>query len=388
MPRTPSMTVAEAEAAIGPASQLIVDGPKRALLRKWAVAKFKGVAGYDSHIIYRMTAVDLANLYAAYGLGGTGVMPTPVVPVAPAIPAPAPTAKQHDAAEQFTRLIQQMANGSLVNETQVREIAANVVADALSNFTPEPTVSRLIVQTPTATNVIDGIVHEATPKVIRVAALGHPIMLVGPAGCGKTHIAGNVAVALGLPLYITSTVLDTHELMGFVDGYGKYHTTAFRHAFEHGGIWVADEIDAWDAAALLAANSALANGLATFPDSDTPVHRHANFRVIATANTYGHGADRVYVGRNELDAASTDRFCIIEVDYDVRLELAVCGGNVDWMNRVQSIRASVRAKGIRHVVSTRAIIMGSQALSVGFDQEEVETMYVFKGMSKADRAKI
>jgi hypothetical protein len=139
---------------------------------------------------------------------------------------------------------------------------------------------------------------------------------------------------------------------------------------------------------LLAANSALANGLATFPDSDTPVHRHANFRVIATANTYGHGADRVYVGRNELDAASTDRFCIIEVDYDTRLELAVCGGNIDWMNRVQSIRASVRAKGIRHVVSTRAIIMGSQALSVGFDQEEVETMYVFKGMSKSDRAKL
>jgi cobaltochelatase CobS len=191
-----------------------------------------------------------------------------------------------------------------------------------------------------------------------------------------------------LPFYITSTVIDTHELMGFVDGHGVYHRTPFREAYENGGVWVADEIDAWDAAALLTANSALANGIATFPDSHTPVKRHPDFRMIATANTFGHGADRVYIGRNELDAASLDRFAVIAIDYDTTLEQALSNGNPLWLNRVWQVREQVQSRNIRHVVSTRAIINGSIALSVGIPQREVEEMYLFKGMSKSDREKI
>jgi len=176
--------------------------------------------------------------------------------------------------------------------------------------------------------------HYRTPLVLRTVSLGHAVMLVGPAGCGKTTIGEHVAEMLDLMFYITGTVNDTHELMGFVDGHGHYHATPFRAAFEHGGVWVADEIDAWDAPALLAANSALANGYATFPDVQTPVRRHTDFRMVATANTFGTGADRVYVGRNELDAASLDRFAVIDVDYDLDLERMFAGPNDRWLERV------------------------------------------------------
>lgn len=230
--------------------------------------------------------------------------------------------------------------------------------------------------------------HSATKEVIAVAALGHPIMLVGPAGSGKTSIGKAVSEALKLPFFITSTVFDTHELMGFVDGYGKYHSTPFRQAYQNGGVWIADEIDAWEASVLLAANSALANGYASFPDDPSPVVRHADFRMIATANTFGRGADRLYIGRSELDAASLDRMAVIEVDYDPRLERMFAAGNAEWYSRVISIRRDVERHKIRHVVSSRAIIYGVAALAAGMPRHRVEEIYVLKGMSDNDRSKI
>lgn len=373
MPRTPSMTVADAAAALGPIETLRPTGETRALLRKWAVA-----CGNDSRVIYRLSLADLMNMYAG--------APLPVPTAAPVADKPSPA--QKTAAEALAEAIKVIAGGTvaMVDETRVSEM----IRDALAGFKPEPgvKVTRLEIAGPTGIHHIDGTIHHLTPKIIRTASLGHPVMLVGPAGCGKTTIGMHVADALGLPFFITSTVFDTHELMGFVDGYGKYHRTAFREAFENGGVWVADEIDAWDAAALLAANSALANGRATFPDNDKPVKRHANFRIIATANTFGHGADRVYVGRNELDAASLDRFATYSIDYDDGLETAFCGGNLEWLANVKRVRKACRDKNIRHVVSSRAIIMGTQALANGDTWADCEELYIFKGMSQTDREKI
>lgn len=230
--------------------------------------------------------------------------------------------------------------------------------------------------------------HYRFPLVLHAASLGDHLMLVGPAGCGKTRIIQQVADVLAFQFYITSTINDPHELLGFKDGYGNYNSTPFRRAFETGGMWCADEVDAWDAPALLAANAALANGICQFPDCEIPTRRHDNFRMGATANTFGTGADRIYVGRNELDAASLDRFAVIEIDYDLDLEVMLAGGTTRWLEHVWNVRDKVQANRIRHVVSTRAIINGTRALSDGMAWDDVNELYLFKGMSANDRRKI
>jgi hypothetical protein len=289
-------------------------------------------------------------------------------------------AKGHDAAALDALGNVQLTN--LYHDSADRPSAAQVAAAAMILNMFRPASAPLVTApSPVAT-------HYRTDLVIQIAALGHPILLVGPAGCGKTTIGEHASNALRLPFYITNTINDTHELMGFVDGHGKYHATPFRHAFEHGGVWVADEIDAWDASALLAANSALANGYASFPDRPERVHRHDDFRMVATANTYGTGADRVYVGRNELDAASLDRFATIDVDYDLTLERLFAGGSDAWLERVWHVRKLVQDKRIRHVVSSRAITMGGAALRAGLSWSDTEALYLFKGMSAKDRAKV
>lgn len=332
------------------------------------VIRFLIGCGYHAAELAPMSNVSLANTYHSAGAANT----------------PAANDVQRATAEAISRTIAAMPAGRFPDEELVRYLARQECEKLIAAIPPR----KLEITGPRGSITIDGPLHYRTPLVIRIVALGHAVMMVGPAGCGKTTIGEHAARALQLPFYITSTINDTHELIGFVDGHGKYHDTPFRNAFEKGGVWIADEIDAWDASALLAANSALANGYANFPDRPEPITRHADFRMIATANTFGTGADRVYVGRNELDAASLDRFAVIEIDYDLDLERMFAGSADRWLERVWSVRKSVNKNKIRHVVSSRAIGMGAAALSIGIDWSDVETIYLFKGMSTKDRAKI
>lgn len=376
-PTQPIMhTAAEIQARLGARELYVPCSDDKPLLREWAL-----VTGFHPFDVDKMSFVELANLYHTQQPAPTPAPPQPpadihdtIVKILEAVNAPG----------FEVSLTRRVARAEMQQEIMSGEATRKLIQETLENLAPR----KLEVVTPSATVILDGLYHYATEKVIRAVGIGHHIMMVGPAGCGKTTIGEHAAKALNLPFYVTSTINDTHELTGFVDGHGKYHSTPFRRAFEFGGIWIADEVDAWDASALLAANAALANGFASFPDRETPVSRHASFRMVATANTFGNGADRVYIGRNELDAASLDRFATINVDYDLNLERAFSGGNSKWLEHVWEVRRKVTDKNIRHVVSSRAIIRGSEALAAGFDWNDANEMYLLKGMSKADREKI
>lgn len=366
----------EIESKLGNPSDFVFSSDKAHLLRKWAVLK-----GHGPLEVSAMSAAALTNLYhesAKTATVGTVEMSADMfVKILSAVSVPGFNA-------ELTRVIAQEEMKSDAILLQLAKAAKIAAREEFETLPPR----ELIVKGPTGTGTVQGPMHYKTETVIKVSGLGHSIMMVGPAGCGKTTIAEHTAKAMNLPFYITNAIHETHQLTGFVDGFGKYHATPFRNAFEFGGVWVADEIDAWDASALLAANSALANGYTTFPDRSEPVARHPYFRMIATANTFGTGADRVYIGRNELDAASLDRFAVLEIDYDLNLERKFCAGREDWLRYVWKVRKEVAEKKIRHVVSSRAISMGAAALNSGLLWKDVCDIYLFKGMSKSDRSKI
>jgi MoxR-like ATPase len=217
------------------------------------------------------------------------------------------------------------------------------------------------------------------------------VYLVGPAGAGKTYAAIQCAKALGVKFYFTGAVASEFKLTGFIDAQGRIVSTAFREAFEKGGLFLFDEIDASYPQAVLAFNAALANDFMDFPckneDEKKPVQRHKDFYCIAAANTYGQGADRQYVGRNQLDAASLDRFVFLDWKYDENLERNLAG-NYKWSDYVQKIRRYIEAQQIRHVVSPRASIYGAKLLANGVSRETVEQTILWKGLGEATKAKI
>src|SRR5215217_6156820 len=88
-----------------------------------------------------------------------------------------------------------------------------------------------------------------------------------------------------------------------------------------------DEIDAGNANVIIQVNAALSNGYCSFPDG--MVQRHDDFIFLASANTFGDGASRQYVGRNQLDAATLDRFTTLVWEIDEELEEIMAGGSAD-----------------------------------------------------------
>ena len=137
--------------------------------------------------------------------------------------------------------------------------------------------------------------HFQFEKLSKYVQTKNNIFLVGSAGSGKTTAARNIAKALNIKFYFTGAINSEYKLTGFIDAQGRIVNTEFRKAYEHGGLFLFDEIDASFPQAILAFNAALANDFMDFPDKKVP--KHKNFYCIAAANTFGTGADRQYVGR-------------------------------------------------------------------------------------------
>jgi len=225
------------------------------------------------------------------------------------------------------------------------------------------------------TSRITGLVHEKFELTLRLAAAGVPILLVGPAGCGKTHMVAQVAEAMKLPFYFTSVsagmsegVLGGRLLPVGEGGTFRYVRSEFVRAYEEGGLLLLDEIDGGDANTLTFTNSALANGHRSVPNRpENPVaRRHERFVCVAAANTYGNGADRMYVGRNQLDAATLDRFRVgtVTMDYDRNLERAM-GIPEPILTWGEAMREALKTHGLRRVVSTRTLLNAAKAEAAG-----------------------
>jgi cobaltochelatase CobS len=263
-----------------------------------------------------------------------------------------------------------------------------------------------------------GVQHTHFDALLRIVACRLCAWLVGPAGSGKTSAAKSVADALTLPFYATSVGPQTSQsqLLGYYDANGAYVTTQLRQAYEHGGVFLLDEVDAGSAAVLVVINALLANGHAAFPDR--VVERHPDFVLLAGANTIGQGADRQYVGRQQADAATLDRFVALPWDYDPQIEAAACGVPFDvfsdapkpkgrnflstadrenveercaeYCRKVVSIRNAVEGlgKGVRFLCGPRASIHGCKLIRAGFSVKDTLDCCVWKGCDEDTKKKI
>jgi MoxR-like ATPase len=117
------------------------------------------------------------------------------------------------------------------------------------------------------------------------------------------------------------------------------------------------------------------------------IKRHPDFICIAAGNTYGTGADRQYVGRNQLDGATLDRFVFLDWDYDEDLELEIAPDRT-WTQHVQSVRKAVQKLKVRHIVSMRASIKGGKMLAAGQPLSRIKQTILWKGLSLEEISKI
>jgi len=229
---------------------------------------------------------------------------------------------------------------------------------------------------------LKGFVHEKFDTVLKFVANDEPVFLTGPAGSGKNHLCKQVAEALGLNFYFTNAVTQEYKLTGFTDAMGNYQPTQFYKAFTEGGLFMLDEMDASIPEVLVILNAAIANRYFDFPAPIGYVEAHPDFRVIAAGNTTGHGADYEYVGRNQLDAASLDRFAVVPIDYSVEVENGMAM-DIELADFCREFRNASKKAGIQVVVSYRAISRLAKMTQLLSLSEALSTCLV-KGLEKDD----
>lgn len=200
-----------------------------------------------------------------------------------------------------------------------------------------------------------GVTHEKFDTIIKFVANNEPVFLTGPAGSGKNVLCQQVAKALGLNFYFSNAVTQEYKITGFTDAMGVFHESQFYKAFKNGGLFMLDKMDASIPEVLVILNAAIANRYFDFPAPIGYVEAHPDFRVIAAGNTFGLGANYEYVGRNQLDMASLDRFAVVRVGYDRNIELNVAQGNTELVDFAEDARNAAEKSGIRFIVSYRAI---------------------------------
>jgi len=237
--------------------------------------------------------------------------------------------------------------------------------------------------------------HKDYNKLKTCILSGVAPMIVGPAGSGKSLACDQIARELGLHFYVANRVQNSFELTGFVNAQGKYVTTQFYEAFTRGGLFLFDEVDASAPEALVTINNAIAQGYMAFPGHSHNIPMHKDFKLVAAGNTYGKGATSLYTGRNILDAATLDRFMIIDWGYDTNLENSVVNDkpllNFCWALRKACVAAN-QDKNV--IVSTRSIIALEKIISAdnkkptAFTLKELLTQKFFETVEKHDMDKI
>lgn len=333
-------------------------------------------------------AAYIACEFPVFNIGAASTNEAPAVtkPVSVAVEPAAQDATQI-MAQALTAMMAQ--NKGAIDVDGVKAIIGEQLKDVydLIESVSDAKAQAIDVTSKTGTVTIEGRQHKQFKTLLSV--LGSTdnegnsnlnVWLTGMPGTGKTKAAQNAAKALGMEFYVNGSIANKYELTGFKDAHGNYQSTPFRDAWEKGGVYLFDEVDGSVPSAVLAFNSALANGIMAFPDG--MLKRHKDCIIIAAANTSGQGATAELVGRMKQDAAFLDRFVFINWDIDTDLEKHIAQHD-DWTNYVQKVRANVHTKGVKVMITPRATFFGAQLLRSGLPIEEVKKMTLRKGMTDA-----
>jgi hypothetical protein len=234
---------------------------------------------------------------------------------------------------------------------------------------------------------VSGVLPPEFERMVQLGSQRVPIMLVGPAGCGKTYLSAKLAEALGfkdryadqsLSEGVTEADLIGRLLPTGKGGAFEFHAAPLLDIYENGGVFLFDEGDAADSNMMVFLNKLLANSEIFVPQrfSNPRVKKHKDFVAVMAANTFGHGSDTTYVGRNQLDGATLDRFRagMITMDYSEKVEREV--GNPEVYDWAISIRKAIRKHNLRRIMSTRTIInLTKMATGCKWGRKEWEQSY-------------
>jgi hypothetical protein len=334
-----------------------------------------------------------------------------------ATPTPAPAPPMDEAAAKL-QLLQELFGGGKKEATMspedilriTEEVTQNARAAVLEEFGPnggKPTLIQVVREDGEGKPVPGkpSIEHSAFPLLMAILKSGVNCALVGPAGSGKTTAAERAASALGIPFSTVSC--NPASLKGDVIGRQdpmseKFFDGPMVQAMRTGGLCLLDEADKLNPQVMPMVNSATANRWLMLPNGER-VNAADSTRFMLAMNTYGTGATDLYASSRQ-DAATMDRFFMLDVQYDPGLMAAMCGCDVRvkspdysvdkggllgsreaWFHLITSVWTALEKHNIKHVVSPRACQMGIKLAEQGVGVHWLLEGLIYKGLKEAQR---
>jgi hypothetical protein len=230
--------------------------------------------------------------------------------------------------------------------------------------------------------------HRQTTDLINcvqaMTKVGYGTLMVGMAGTAKSRSAEVAAKALGLKLYCMPIGPQTtqQDILGYLQPNGDLVRTMVREWFEFGGLLCVDEFDSGSSEVLVILGSLFSDAAyAGFPDGMVKRSVDVPTAYVATANTFGYGADDIYTGRSALDGATLDRFATIAWGVDPAIESVMADGETEWYAAVLAARAIVNKRRLQVLVTPRATLKGAALRKVGFTVKQCAEMTVLRGLA-------
>ena len=222
------------------------------------------------------------------------------------------------------------------------------------------------------------------------------LLLIGPAGCGKTRMLKEVAKVLDKDLYTFSFAggLRQAQIFGSTqlrDGKTEWVASAFIEAIQKPGIVFMDEIFSVDPECLQGLNGILEDRVWTSPCGTVKVHEECS--LVGASNTNGRTNSPKHTGVNRVDDALVSRFAKEICDYDIEAEKALVRAfNIpeeqDLLDKWQDMRSAIKANNILFDVSTRALLQACRYIKLGIGYDKAVDLSVRNALSKAENAKI
>lgn len=214
-----------------------------------------------------------------------------------------------------------------------------------------------------------GIKHRHYQELFDLVSSGEHVYMYGPHGSGKSHAAEQVAADLNLKYYLYSGTPQSpkSDIVGYLDATRELARTPFLEAFEHGGLFCWEELDATATSLQTLINIALSSKVMAFPHG--LVRQHEDFRFVGCGNTCGLGANPAYPERRPFDQSFGDRFEYLEWGYDEKLEeriaLAIHEHAGPWVDWVQQVRKWAKSEYPAFTPSPRGTIRIAKKLARG-----------------------
>lgn len=272
----------------------------------------------------------------------------------------------------------------------------------------------LSISTNGAPPVAVGRQHYMMPNALAMAAAVRRtgvVYMVGPAGTGKSTAGAVIAKAVNARKFIPITCgqsLDETDFLGFLNVQGGFvDKWGVADLFENGGMLFLDEVGNNSPSGAVAVNGILVNNEVAFAGGKV-IHRHPDFMVVCADNTFGRGADAMYIGRSQLDAATLNRMCYLMWDTDWQLVGEYTGLKPTktekppfkdpvtpakpltptdfphWLDYIYEISNIISAKHIEAAIGSRQVENGIKLLCAGIDPKLVEWSVIWAHMSTDD----